>query len=243
MGLEGTPEAFWLCAQPSQKEQSLLQMPIMTQVKRGTGRSAVSSRTQRYSLLKTAGGLLLIVGLVTVLFRNDPFPGVRKAAMRQRRQAAEAQEQRDFRDADKNGEVVVGVKDAATAAKTEEEDGRIFTFELESLKDGKKGEVIIQTRPTWAPLGVQHFHTLMDDNFYEKAKFFRVVPNFVVQFGLAADPANNRPKSIKDDPVKQTNSRGTLTFATSGANTRSTQLFINTRQGGNAFLDKQGLFH
>jgi cyclophilin family peptidyl-prolyl cis-trans isomerase len=87
---------------------------------------------------------------------------------------------------------------------------------------------------------VQHFHELMDDHFYEQAKFFRVIPDFVVQFGIAADPAKNRPKAIKDDPVVQTNARGTLTYATSGANTRSTQLFINTKASGNGFLDKMG---
>ena len=67
------------------------------------------------------------------------------------------------------------------------------------------------------------------------------VPNFVVQWGIAADPKKfpDEP-AIKDDPVKTSNKRGTLTYATAGPNTRTTQLFINTSQKGNAFLDKMG---
>jgi cyclophilin family peptidyl-prolyl cis-trans isomerase len=209
-------------------------------VKRSAGRLAVSRKMQRSNLLKTAGALLLILGLIAVLRQNDPFPGVRKAAMRHRR---ETEKQRDFRDpADAES------PDAASASEAEEGDaennledgGRIFTFELESLTDGGKGKVVIETKPSWAPVGVQHFHELMDDQFYEQAKFFRVVTDFVVQFGIAADPAKAKPEAIKDDPVIQTNARGTLTYATSGPNTRSTQLFINTRNGGNGGLDRQG---
>ena len=204
----------------------------MTQVKRGSGRPA--RKMQRYSLLTTVVGLLFIFGLIATLFRNDPFPGVRKAAIRQRRQT---EKQRDFRDAqpDTNSQ-----ETPAQAVEEAGDGGRQFTFELESLNDGTKGQVVIETKPSWAPLGVAHFHELMDDKFYDMAKFFRVVPTFVVQFGLAADPTKNRPNPIKDDPVVQTNSRGTLTYATSGPNTRSTQLFINTKEGGNSFLDKQG---
>jgi cyclophilin family peptidyl-prolyl cis-trans isomerase len=193
---------------------------------------------QRYSLIKTAGGLMLILGFVAVLFRNDPFPGVRKAAMRQRRQA-EKTEQRDFREPDTESGVA-SAEDAGASGEHKQGEGRTFTLELASLKEGATGTVVIQTRPSWAPLGVEHFHQLMDDKFYDQAKFFRVLDNFMVQFGIAALPQNNRPAPIQDDPVVETNARGTLTYATSGPNTRSTQLFINTRKGGNAFLDKQG---
>jgi peptidyl-prolyl cis-trans isomerase A (cyclophilin A) len=90
---------------------------------------------------------------------------------------------------------------------------------------------------------VQHFHDLVDAHFYDQCRFFRVVDNFVVQFGLAADPtvqAQWKGKVLKDDPVTTTNAAGTLTYATSGKDTRTTQLFINTNKRGNKFLDDQG---
>jgi peptidyl-prolyl cis-trans isomerase A (cyclophilin A) len=70
-----------------------------------------------------------------------------------------------------------------------------------------------------------------------------VLPGFVAQFGINGNPdvqAQWRSSNIPDDPVKQTNSRGTVVFATAGPNTRTTQIFINTRQQGNTFLDQQG---
>ena len=85
----------------------------------------------------------------------------------------------------------------------------------------------------------------MDHGFYQNCRFFRVVPNFMVQFGINGDPSvqkKNTGTPIPDDAVLTTNKRGTVTFATSGPNTRTTQLFINTNTGtqGNAYLDKQG---
>ena len=178
--------------------------------------------------------------------------------MRHRREneLAKADEaQRDFRNPEEvKDEVTTDIKkdskknsDTAAAAaaadspQTEGEDGgRTYTLELASLKDGKTGNVVIRTKPEWAPLGVEQFHKLMDDSFYTNAKFFRVVDDFIVQFGLPAIPSNKYKTPIKDDPVTQTNARGTLTYATSGKDTRTTQLFINTRKAGNKFLDNQG---
>jgi len=103
-------------------------------------------------------------------------------------------------------------------------------------------DVLFETRSDWAPIGVAHFHRLIEEaRYYDQCRFFRVLPKFVVQFGIAADPAVQqqwKDTILKDDPVVQSNLPGTLTFATSGPNTRTTQLFINL--GNNAQLDKQG---
>jgi len=107
--------------------------------------------------------------------------------------------------------------------------------------DTSKGRVKIQVERAWAPLGADRFYNLVKNGFYDGARFFRIVPNFVVQFGLNGDPAVNaawEDARIKDDPVLKTNRRGAVTFATAGPNTRTTQVFINLR--ANAFLDQQG---
>ncbi|WP_459555971.1 peptidylprolyl isomerase [Lacunimicrobium album] len=104
-----------------------------------------------------------------------------------------------------------------------------------------KGDVIVQVHPEWAPLGAAHFKELVEAGLYDEARFFRVVPGFMAQFGIAADPnlqAQYRDAVIQDDPVKVSNKRGKVTFATSGPNSRSTQLFIN--YGDNSRLDGDG---
>jgi len=104
-----------------------------------------------------------------------------------------------------------------------------------------KGDITLQVTRAWAPIGADRFYNLVKHGFYNDAAFFRIVPGFIVQFGLGADPAVNRAwrnANIKDDPVTQSNRPGTLTFATAGPGTRTTQLFINL--GNNAGLDGQG---
>ena len=103
-----------------------------------------------------------------------------------------------------------------------------------------KGPFTVEVHRDWAPIGVDHFYRLVKSGYYDGAKFFRVVPNFVVQFGLAADPAVTAKwqTPIKDDPVKESNRTGYLVYATAGPNTRTTQLFINLRD--NSPLDRQG---
>ena len=102
------------------------------------------------------------------------------------------------------------------------------------------GPFLVEVHPDWAPLGAKRFRELVEDKYYDNTAFFRVVPNFVVQFGLAAEPGKtakwNRP--YKDDPVTRTNKVGTLVYATAGPGTRTTQLFINLRS--NQQLDDQG---
>jgi len=104
-----------------------------------------------------------------------------------------------------------------------------------------KGDFTVEVHRDWAPLGADRFYNLVKNGFFTNAAFFRVVPGFIVQFGLNANPAVNQAwesAKIADDPVKQSNKRGTITFATAGPRTRTTQLFINFRD--NAPLDAQG---
>lgn len=104
-----------------------------------------------------------------------------------------------------------------------------------------KGDVVLEIHRDLAPLGADRFYNLVRAGFFTNAAFFRVLPGFVVQFGLNANPAVNKAwehANIKDDPVKESNKRGTVVFATAGPNTRTTQLFINF--GNNAGLDPQG---
>src|SRR5580704_8641813 len=92
------------------------------------------------------------------------------------------------------------------------------------------GDFVVEVHRDWAPLGADRFYNLVRNGYFTNASFFRVVPGFVVQFGLSADPSVNKvwkDAKIQDDPVKQSNKRGFLVFATAGPNTRTTQLFIN----------------
>src|SRR5713226_8368967 len=107
--------------------------------------------------------------------------------------------------------------------------------------DTTKGQFVVTVTRAWAPLGADRFYTLVKSGFYDGARFFRMLPGFVVQFGIPADPAVTRKwrdTNLKDDPVKQSNTRGTVSFATDGPDTRTTQAFINL--GDNARLDQRG---
>jgi len=104
-----------------------------------------------------------------------------------------------------------------------------------------RGDFVVEVHRASAPLGADRFYNLVKNGYFTNAAFFRVVPGFIVQFGLNANPAVNKVwmnANIKDDPVMGSNKRGTLVFATAGPNTRTTQLFINF--GDNAGLDRQG---
>src|SRR6266566_964131 len=105
-----------------------------------------------------------------------------------------------------------------------------------------RGDFTVTVNRTWAPIGADRFYNLVKHHFYDNASFFRVVPGFIVQFGISAYPpvsATWEKANIQDEPVTQSNKRGYLTYAkTSMPNTRSTQIFINLKD--NAGLDRQG---
>jgi len=105
-----------------------------------------------------------------------------------------------------------------------------------------RGDFVVTVNRAWAPIGADRFYNLVKHHFYDHASFFRVVPSFIVQFGISAYPpvaAAWEKANIQDEPVTQSNKRGYLTYAkTSMPNTRSTQIFINLKD--NAGLDRQG---
>jgi len=108
--------------------------------------------------------------------------------------------------------------------------------------DTTAGPVVIQVTRAWAPLGADRFYNLVKNGFYDDVRFFRVIPGFMAQGGMNGDPAIQATwgrANFPDDPVKQSNTRGFVTFAkTAAPNSRSTQFFIN--YANNANLDSQG---
>ena len=108
--------------------------------------------------------------------------------------------------------------------------------------DTTRGEFTITVTRAWAPLGADRFYNLVKHHYFDNAHFFRVLPNFVAQFGISAYPPVSavwEKATIKDDPHSESNKRGTVVFATAGPNTRTTQLFINLKDNGSS-LDSQG---
>jgi peptidyl-prolyl cis-trans isomerase A (cyclophilin A) len=96
--------------------------------------------------------------------------------------------------------------------------------------DTSAGAFVVQVHRDWAPIGADRFYNLVKNGFYDDVRFFRVLDGFMAQFGMSGNPgiqAAWRTQQLKDDPVKQSNRRGTISFATAGPNTRTTQVFIN----------------
>jgi cyclophilin family peptidyl-prolyl cis-trans isomerase len=208
-----------------------------------------------YRLIRTLVATVVVLILCVQLFRMDTFP--KKQRLRQSSSPAAVVsvnqmllDSRAAADIGARGNVKVGPEKGeaspeAVGPPSSPSSTRRFGFLLAGLKgpEGEEGEIVIETIREWAPVGVEHFHKLSEAKFYEGCRFFRVLPNFMVQFGISGTPSVQqewRRDVLKDDPVAQTNARGTVTYATSGPNTRATQLFINTNTKGNAFLDKQG---
>ena len=112
-----------------------------------------------------------------------------------------------------------------------------FSVQFETTK----GSFVTKVTREWSPLGVDRFHELVESGFFSDVAFFRVLDGFVAQFGINGDPevqSKWRDQPIGDDPVKGTNTAGTISFAMAGPGTRTTQLFINLAD--NARLDGMG---
>ena len=104
-----------------------------------------------------------------------------------------------------------------------------------------KGTFVVEAHRAWAPRGVDRFYHLVRLGFYDETRFFRVLESFMAQFGMHGDPRVTtawETLPIADDPVRESNLRGTVSFAMAGPNTRTTQLFINTVDNRN--LDGMG---
>ena len=104
-----------------------------------------------------------------------------------------------------------------------------------------KGTFRVKVTRAWAPRGADRFYNLVRNRYYDGVRLFRVIPGFVVQWGIHPKPAIAKAwqnADIKDDPVRHSNNRGTITFATGGPNTRTTQVFVNLANNGQ--LDSQG---
>jgi peptidyl-prolyl cis-trans isomerase A (cyclophilin A) len=128
-------------------------------------------------------------------------------------------------------------KTAGPARKFDEPSPAVYKVNFET----SKGNFVVEVHRDWAPKGADRFYTLVNEKYYDEARFFRVVRNFVVQWGIAAKPATTRfwqTLSIADDPVKQSNKKGYLSFAMAGPASRTTQVFINLRD--NTTLDQSG---
>jgi len=103
------------------------------------------------------------------------------------------------------------------------------------------GDFVIEVHRDWAPRGADRFFNLVRSGYYDDVRFFRVISGFMVQFGIHGDPTVSaawRDQLIVDDPVRRTNLRGMVSFATAGPGTRTTQVFIN--YGSNDRLDAMG---
>jgi len=115
-------------------------------------------------------------------------------------------------------------------------------FKIQPTAGSEPETFQVKVNEEWAPIGAARFKELVEAQFYDDTRFFRVIPGFMVQFGLSGDPATSeewRTKTIKDEPVKVSNKPGYITFAKTGApNSRTTQLFINYVD--NARLDSMG---
>ncbi len=105
-----------------------------------------------------------------------------------------------------------------------------------------RGDFVIEVHRDWAPIGADRFFNLVKNGYYNDTRFFRVIRGFMAQIGISGNPTLNaiwREQRIPDDPVKKSNLRGFVSFATAGPGTRTTQFFINYSDS-NSRLDGMG---
>ncbi len=152
---------------------------------------------------------------------------------------------------------ILGTPGNARASQEDDDPSFRVLFQIQIAQDQPLAELEIEVRPDWAPLGAQRFKELIEAGFYNNAPFFRVLPGYVAQFGISSDPSLNKQwvycditdeeakqrcqPSLKDKPRTQPNQKGTLSFASSGKNSRKTQVFVNlaNNDGPPNFLDAQ----
>jgi len=137
----------------------------------------------------------------------------------------------------KQGEMKSAAADFSDPAKLKAKAPESFKVKFETTK----GNFTVEVTRSLAPNGADRFYNLVRSGYFSDIAFFRVIQGFMCQFGIHGDPkvaAAWRGAQIPDDPVKASNTRGAITFATAGPNTRTTQLFINF--GNNANLDGMG---
>jgi len=107
-----------------------------------------------------------------------------------------------------------------------------------------KGNFVVAVRRALAPRGADRFHELVTIGYFTDVAFFRMVPGFIAQFGIHGDPAVNAAWStaaIPDEPMRIGNTRGTVTFASAGPDSRTVQMFISTGDNRRK-LDGQRVF-
>jgi peptidyl-prolyl cis-trans isomerase A (cyclophilin A) len=112
---------------------------------------------------------------------------------------------------------------------------------FEAAFDTSKGRFVVNVHREWAPIGADRFYNLVKSGFFDDVRFFRVVAGQLAQFGMHGDPAVQdawRDAAVNDDPVRHGNMRGTVSFASRGPDTRTTQLFVNLRD--NSAYDRLG---
>jgi peptidyl-prolyl cis-trans isomerase A (cyclophilin A) len=191
-----------------------------------------SLMTCRWIALSACG--LAAVTAITLGAQAPPAQGTKPAAQKPAVQKPAAQKPAAQKPAPKPA---TGTAALRTPAKLKETAPATFRAAFETTA----GQFVVEVQRAWAPKGADRFYNLVKNGYYNNCRFFRVIPKFMVQFGINGDPRIQtawRNANLTDDPVKQSNRRGTITFATAGPDSRTTQVFINLVDNG--FLDQQG---